>query len=221
MTEPSDGVFDLPPFSETTQSGVLPLFPLKSVLFPKGRLPLQIFEQRYLDMIRRAMRAGTGFGICLLREGEEVARAGTQQQVHRVGTFVQIVDWDQLPNGLLGLTVEARCKFEVLDCRVEKDQLLVGHVARCATDHVGEPPVPVSADHEVLVSLLEQLVSHPVITRLDMQINYEDARELGWRLGELIPLRSEQKQALLELQDPLQRLQDIEAALHRLMDENP
>ncbi len=60
MTESSDNVFDLPPFTEATQSGVLPLFPLKSVLFPKGRLPLQIFEQRYLDMIRRAMRAGMG-----------------------------------------------------------------------------------------------------------------------------------------------------------------
>lgn len=207
-------------FTEHSDRGRLPLFPLSSVLFPKGRLPLQIFEQRYLNMVRTAMRTETGFGICLLREGEEVARPGVHQQVHRVGTYVQVVDWDQLPNGLLGLTVEARCKFEVLDCHAEKDQLLVGHVARCATDHVGEEPIPVTAEQEVLVSLLEQLVSHPVISRLAMQINFQDQRELGWRLSELIPLPLEIKQSLLEMQDPLERLREIEIALNRMMDEN-
>jgi Lon protease-like protein len=169
------------PFTEHSARGTLPLFPLGSVLFPKGRLPLQIFEQRYLNMVRTAMRTETGFGICLLREGEEVARPGVHQQVHRVGTYVQVVDWDQLPSGLLGLTVEARCKFEVLDCHAEKDQLLVGQVARCSTDYVGEPPIALTAEHDVLVSLLEQLVSHPVISRLGMQINYQDLRELSWR----------------------------------------
>jgi len=208
------------PFTEHTQRGMLPLFPLKSVLFPKGRLPLQIFEQRYLNMVRAAMRTETGFGICLLREGDEVARPGMHQQVHRVGTYVQVVDWDQLPSGLLGLTVEARCKFEVLDCHAEKDQLLVGHVARCATDFMGEEPIAVTPEHDVLVSLLEQLTSHPVISRLDMQINFQDLRELGWRLSELIPLPAEIKQSLLELQDPLERVREIELALNRMMDEN-
>lgn len=220
MQTDSESVSDEPAFSEHCDQGALPLFPLKSVLFPKGRLPLQIFEQRYLNMVRAAMRAGTGFGVCLLREGEEVARPGVHQQVHRVGTYVQVVDWDQLPSGLLGLTVEARCKFQVLACHAEKDQLLVGQVARCAVDFVGEPPLAVAAQHEVLVSLLEQLVSHPVISRLDMQINYQDLRELGWRLSELIPLPLEVKQALLEMDDPLERIREIESALHRLMDEN-
>lgn len=220
MNSDSASPFDAAPFTENSERGTLPLFPLKSVLFPKGRLPLQIFEQRYLNMVRAAMRTETGFGICLLREGEEVARPGVHQQVHRVGTYVQVVDWDQLPNGLLGLTVEARCKFEVLDCRAEKDQLLVGHVTRCPTDYVGEAPIAVTQEHEVLMSLLEQLVSHPVISRLDMQINYQDLRELGWRLSELIPLPAEIKQSLLELNDPLERVREIELALNRMMDEN-
>jgi len=208
------------PFTENSERGTLPLFPLGSVLFPKGRLPLQIFEQRYLNMVRTAMRTETGFGICLLREGEEVARPGVHQQVHRVGTYVQVVDWDQLPNGLLGLTVEARCKFEVLDCHAEKDQLLVAQVVRCTSDYVGETPIPVTAEHDVLVSLLEQLASHPVISRLSMQINYQDLRELGWRLSELIPLPLEIKQSLLEMRDPLERVREIEIALNRMMDEN-
>jgi len=219
MQADSPSILEESRFTEHCGMGTLPLFPLRSVLFPKGRLPLQIFEQRYLNMVRTAMRTETGFGICLLREGEEVARPGVHQQVHRVGTYVQVVDWDQLPNGLLGLTVEARCKFEVLECRAEKDQLLVGQVSRCAADFVGEPPLAVQDEHEVLVSLLEQLVSHPVIARLDMQINYQDLRELGWRLSELIPLPLEIKQSLLELDDPLERVREIEAALNRMMDE--
>lgn len=208
------------PFNDTASQGTLPLFPLRSVLFPKGRLPLQIFEQRYLNMVRQAMRTEAGFGICLLREGDEVAMPGVHQQVHRVGTYVQVVDWDQLPNGLLGLTVEARCKFDVLECWVEKDLLLMGQVSRCATDHIGEAAIAVPPEHEVLVSLLEQLVSHPVISRLNMDINYQDLRELGWRLSELIPLSLEIKQQLLEMHDPLARVREVEAVLNRMMDEN-
>jgi len=220
MNEQSTNPIADVPFTEHSACGTLPLFPLGSVLFPKGRLPLQIFEQRYLNMVRAAMRTETGFGICLLREGEEVARPGVHQQVHRVGTYVQVVDWDQLPSGLLGLTVEARCKFEVLDCHAEKDQLLVARVSRCTTDYVGETPIPVTSDHQMLVSLLEQLVSHPVISRLGMQINFQDLRELSWRLSELIPLPLEIKQSLLELEDPLVRVREIEDALNRMMDDN-
>ncbi|MGB4247606.1 MAG: LON peptidase substrate-binding domain-containing protein, partial [Pseudohongiellaceae bacterium] len=75
------------------------LFPLKSVLFPGGRLPLQIFEQRYLNLVSHALKTDTGFGVCLLKDGDEVAKVGVKQQVHRVGTYAKVVDWDQLPNG--------------------------------------------------------------------------------------------------------------------------
>lgn len=205
-----------PRSSETQQ---IALFPLKSVLFPKGRLPLQIFEQRYIDLITQCLRNDEGFGVCLLREGEEVVKPGARQQVHRVGTYAKVVDWDQLPNGLLGVTVEGLHKFNVLDCAYDQSRLLMGTVRYCDTDYVGEAPLEVSAQHEVLVDLVEQLVSHPVISKLGMAIAYHDLRELGWRLSELVPLSLERKQALLELQDPYQRVDEIEGLIHRMMDE--
>lgn len=206
--------------TDTGSSDTIALFPLKSVLFPKGRLPLQIFEQRYLDLVTRSLRSNNGFGVCLLREGEEVMRPGTRQQVHRIGMLARIVDWDQLPNGLLGITVEGERKFEVEDCHFEDNQLLTARVRYSDTDYAGEPPLEVEDSQEALVDLVEQLVSHPVINKLGMNIAYHDLRELGWRLSELVPLTLERKQALLELNDPYQRIRDIEALLHRLMDES-
>ena len=206
--------------TDTGNSDTIALFPLKSVLFPKGRLPLQIFEQRYLNLVTQCLRSNSGFGVCLLREGEEVMRPGTRQQVHRIGMLARIVGWDQLPNGLLGITVEGERKFEVEDCHYEDSQLLMARVRYSDTDYAGEPPLEVDESQEALVDLVEQLVSHPVINKLGMNIAYHDLRELGWRLSELVPLTLERKQALLELNDPYQRIRDIEELLHRLMDES-
>lgn len=200
-------------------SDTIALFPLQSVLFPKGRLPLQIFEQRYLNLVTQCLREDRGFGVCLLREGEEVVKPGARQQVHRVGMLARIVDWDQLPNGLLGITVEGQHKFTVRDCRYDERHLLMADIDYCETDYVGETALNVEPEQEVLVDLLEQLVSHPVISKLGMAIAYHDLRELGWRLSELIPLSLERKQALLELQDPYLRVQEIQTLLHSMMDE--
>ena len=207
-------------YSNRRGSEIIPLFPLKSVLFPRGRLPLQIFEQRYINLIRHAMKTDTGFGICLLKDGDEVAKHGVRQEVHRVGTYARVVDWDQLPNGLLGVTVEGRHKFVVQECWSEQDQLLMGGVDYCGVDYVGEEPLQVAEQHEVLVGLLEQLVSHPVISQLGMTIEYDDLRQLGWRLSELIPLSLERKQALLELQDPYERIREIEKIIDGMITES-
>ncbi|MDP1930133.1 MAG: LON peptidase substrate-binding domain-containing protein [Gammaproteobacteria bacterium] len=193
------------------------LFPLKSVLFPGGRLPLQIFEQRYLNLVSQALKTDTGFGICLLKDGDEVAKAGVKQQVHRVGTYARVVDWDQLPNGLLGVTVEGHHKFVVQECWSEKDQLLMGNVDYCSVDFLGEAPISVEEEHDVLISLLQQLASHPVISKLGMNIDYEDLRQLGWRLSELIPLTLERKQSLLELQDPHERIRALETIIDTMI----
>ena len=205
--------------SDCSASQTIALFPLKSVLFPKGRLPLQIFEQRYIDLISECMRSEKGFGVCLLKEGDEVVSPGSHQQVHRVGTYATIVDWDQLPNGLLGVTVEGERKFMVQECHYDDKQVLRAKVKFSDSDCVGKEPIELEHHHEVLVDLVEQLVSHPVINKLGMNIAYHDLRELGWRLSELVPLELEQKQALLELQDPRQRIERIEVLLHRMIDE--
>ena len=207
-------------FKNRRGSEIIALFPLKSVLFPRGRLPLQIFEQRYINLIRHTMKTETGFGICLLKDGEEVAPQGVRQEVHRVGTYARVVDWDQLPNGLLGVTVEGSHKFVVQECWSEQDQLLVASVDYCGVDFVGEEALAVEDEHEVLVGLLDQLAQHPVISQLGMAIDYQDLRQLGWRLSELIPLSLERKQALLELQDPFERIREIEKIIDSMIKES-
>ena len=84
----------------------IPLFPLGTTLLPYGRMPLQIFERRYIDLIAQCMREGTGFGVVQLRRGSEVGQGGIDApDIAAVGCFARIVDWDQLPNQLLGITI--------------------------------------------------------------------------------------------------------------------
>ena len=93
----------------------IPLFPLGTVLLPHGRLPLQIFERRYIDMVAKCMREQTGFGVVWLRQGSEVDEEGVSSalQIGDYGTLAHIVDWDQLPNGLLGITIEGSQRFHI------------------------------------------------------------------------------------------------------------
>ena len=95
------------------KSKEIPLFPLGIVMFPGGRFDLQIFERRYIDLIRQCLRSARGFGICLLKTGEEKDQKNSGRSIYNIGTYTEIVDWNQLENGLLGITVEGRIKFSV------------------------------------------------------------------------------------------------------------
>lgn len=103
-----------------------PLFPLSTVLFPGGRLPLQIFEPRYIDLVRDCLRTNQGFGLVGIKEGRE---AGTAATPWHVGTLARIVDWDQGANGLLNILVEGGERFDILETRVGAGQLVVADVA--------------------------------------------------------------------------------------------
>ena len=104
----------------------IPLFPLGTVLLPHGRLPLQIFERRYIDMVAKCMREQTGFGVVWLRQGSEVDEEDVSSalQFGDYGTLAHIVDWDQLPNGLLGITIEGSQRFHIDQSWVEESCLL-------------------------------------------------------------------------------------------------
>lgn len=188
----------------------IPLFPLKVVIFPGGYLDLQIFERRYIDLVSHCLRNDSGFGICLLREGEEVIREAGKQTIHRVGTYVRIVDWDQLENGLLGITVLGKIKFLVQDCWQGDNGVLQARVQYSPVDDMDREAIPVEAQYEPLAELLESLATHPMVQKRGQDIDYENLRDLGWRLGELLPIEVEDKQKLLELEDPSQRIQRIE-----------
>lgn len=195
------------------------LFPLRVVLFPGSKLDLQIFERRYLDLVSQCMRNDEGFGVCLLRDGEEVIRADSKQTIHRTGTYGKIVDWDQLENGLLGITVRGEAKFRILDCWQGESGVLEADVEFSDQDRLGEEAIPLTENYAALVDLLQSLENHPMIEEKKISVDYDNLWELGWRLGELIPVDVEQKQQLLETDDPWERISSIERLVSDIANE--
>lgn len=188
----------------------IPLFPLNSVLFPKGRLSLQIFESRYVDLIRQCLKSQTGFGVVLIESGSEVAHAGQKLDIHRVGTYSEIVDWNELPNGLLGVTVEGKSTFSIIESWREKNNLCKAEVTFNQDDSVDAEPVDIGDDFQDYVELLKGLAAHPMVEDMNLDINFENLREIAWSLADLLPVSSREKQAILEISDPMLRLEQIE-----------
>lgn len=191
----------------------IPLFPLGTVLFQGGNLQLQIFEPRYLSLVGRCTREGRPFGVVLIRQGSDTVRAGRPgPELFDVGTEAHIVDFNQLGNGRLGITVRGGRKFRVRGVREEADRLLVGRVAYLPE----EPSATVSPEHRDLVELLTELLTHPGVQKLNLDIDLTDARSVGWRLSELLPIDAEIKQSLLQLQLPRERLQELTRLVNKL-----
>lgn len=185
----------------------IPLFPLHTVLFPGGPLPLRIFEARYLDMIGRCLRSDSGFGVVLIRDGQEVGEAAT---THSVGTLVSITYWDRRPDGLLGVTVRGEQRFRVQSTRVQSDQLLLAEVSLLPEPEPSPVPEPLSFLSDVLDTMLGQL-DHPWRT---LPRRPDDAWWVAGRLAELLPLPMSLKQELLESGDPVTCLEQIAKAIH-------
>ena len=187
----------------------VPLFPLNSVVLPGGRIPLQLFEPRYLDMLTRCMKEDRGFVVVLLRDGAETGKLAA---CYDIGTYVRIIDFKQLENGLLGITVEGESKVSVVRSWSGEDGLNVGDV-ECL---LAEDGLKIPDRYAELPSVLRALFRHPVIQDLGMDVDYGDARHVGWRLTELLPLDKQEKQRLVELQDPLERLDRLNDLLEAL-----
>ncbi|PTB94535.1 peptidase S16 [Marinobacter sp. B9-2] len=187
----------------------VPLFPLNSIVLPRGRIPLQLFEPRYIDMLTRCLKEDRGFVVVLLQEGGE---AGRTAAFYDIGTYVRIIDFQQLDNGLLGITVEGESKVSVVRSWQQEDGLNVGDVEWLIEEAESEVPERFGE----LPSVLKALFRHPVIRDLNMDIDYGDARDVGWRLTELLPLDKQEKQKLVELQDPLERLSRLQGLLEAL-----
>ena len=188
----------------------IPLFPLNIVLFPGGRFDLQIFERRYIDLVSHCMRTGTGFGICLLKSGDETNGNNLNQTVYNTGTYAKIVDWDQLESGLLGIAVEGAVKFVAQDFWKEEDDVLHASVEFSDIESTEADVIPLGDEYTALSELLRNLEDHPLVAGRNLSIDYSDLRQLGWRLSELIPLGIDVRQELLELNDPVERLSKIE-----------
>ena len=176
----------------------IPLFPLRTVLFPGGPLPLRIFETRYLDMIGRCLKDERGFGVLAIRDGSE---AGTAE-VHQVGTLGSIVDWYQFDDGLLGITVVGQTRFMLHSTRQQQDGLNLGQV-----DFIeAEPETTIPERFNDLLMLLQRIMSELEAQYRFVEKDFGDAGWVGCRLAEILPLSLEQKQMCLEISDPRRRL---------------
>ena len=121
-----------------------------------------------------------------------------RQTIHRTGTYCSVIDWDQLENGLLGITVEGQAKFRITDCW-QGDNVLEATVAFSEQDRLGKEAIPVDDTYAELVGLLPSLEKHPLVEQKMLTIDYDNLWELGWRLGEFIPIAVDQKQQMLTL----------------------
>lgn len=187
--------------SDTTN---MPLFPLSTVMFPGARIPLQIFEPRYMDMVKNCMREGLPFGIVNLIAGSEVAsRFSELPNFEAVGCAVKIVDWSAMPHGRLGIVVEGTQKIQVLESQRDKANLTRGEVIFLPEEEDCQLP----EEFLPLWELLDTLQEHEAIQRLMLNIDSHSALSVANHLSALLPIDDNLKQELLEQTNPLDRLE--------------
>jgi Lon protease-like protein len=177
----------------------IPLFPLGTVLFPGGPLPLRIFETRYIDLVRRCMREDSGFGVVLIREGIE---AGGPAKTFDVGTYARIVDFSQQPDGLLGIRATGERRFRILERRRARDGLNLADVD-WLPDERSEPLPPEYAE---LGPMLDTILAQAGEPYASLERRPGDAGWVSARLAEILPVPAVHKQHCLELDDPVERL---------------
>jgi Lon protease-like protein len=183
----------------------LPLFPLKTVLFPGGLLPLKVFEQRYIEMTKACLKEGKPFGVCLLKEGQEVNRPGSvvgRPDFAAIGTLARITDCDVPQLGILHVKTEGGTRFQVQSHTVTDLGLVVGQVTALAP----EPAMPLPEAYQPLVALLELLIERVGRENLATAPDMSDASWVGYRLAEMLPLPLPIKQSMLEINDSEVRL---------------
>jgi len=186
----------------TENSSVIALFPLHTVLFPGGPLPLRIFETRYTDMVRRCMREQQPFGVVLIQEGEEAGEVATTATV---GCTARIADFHTLQDGFLGISCVGVQKFRVLRVWRASDGLNMGEISWLAADRELALPERYAHLAETVRRALEDLSEHYE----HVERKFDDAAWIGARLTELLPIELADKQALLELDDPIERLDTL------------
>jgi len=184
-----------------------PLFPLGTVLFPGGQLPLRIFEQRYLEMAKACLRDGSPFGVCLIREGTEVGAPAVPEDV---GCLARIVHWDMEQLGLLQIVAQGGRRFRILSRGTQADGLVTASVELLPED--SDAPVP---EDSLCRKLLQRIASEHGEKLFAQPWNFESSSWVSARLAEVLPLPAETKQRLLEIGDGAQRLGILQKLVSR------
>lgn len=187
------------------------LFPLNTVLFPGSILPLKIFEQRYLSLVKDCMKQETGFIVVLISAGKEV---GSTPKIYCTGCYVEIIDWQSLPDGLLGISIEAKHRVQLSNSSVRDDGLLLAEAA----------PLQTTLDHNFilppslkpLTDTLKELLEHPFARQYKNKVDFNNAAQICYRLAELLPINNKQKQLLLETETAEQMLDQLVILINSL-----
>jgi hypothetical protein len=180
----------------------LPIFPLNTVLFPGGTLPLRIFEQRYLDMTKACVRDDSPFGVCLLSEGSEVGQPATPADT---GCIARIAHWDMPQMGIFHLITRGETRFRLLDTRQTTDGLLIGEVVPLEP----EPSIRPDIRHAACVEVLESIVEKFGTEHFPPPHRFEDATWVGYRLAEILPVSLIERQRMMVSNDAIARLDRI------------
>jgi len=184
----------------------IPLFPLKAVLFPGGALSLKVFEPRYLDMAAACLKDKSPFGVCLIASGQEVGKTAVP---HTIGTLAHIAQADMAQQGILLLTVRGDRRFRIVTQNAGADGLLRAQVELLAE----APPQIVPAAQRALLPLLQKIAIDLGPEKMPEPHLFDDAAWVGYRLSEVVPVQVLARQKLLELDDPVSRLEVIFAYL--------
>lgn len=187
-------------FSMTTTTEI-PLFPLQVILYPTMATRLQVFEQRYLRLVRESIAEEKPFGVVPIISGKE---AGATPEIYPWGTLVSIRDFDQMPNGLFGITIMGDQRIHVNDTRVEEDGLMVADVEI----YEPEPDEHITFAEDDLVDMLESLAKHMGVDSTTFLEGISKAK-LAWRLAGVLPVQPELKMSLLAMDDVDTRLFEV------------
>ena len=180
--------------------GEMPLFPLGTVLFPGGLLPLKVFEQRYVDMTKACLRDSTPFGVCLIREGHEV---GQPAAPHAIGCLANIAQWDVPHPNLFAVLARGSTRFRILDTTVTTGGLITAHI-----ETLPEPTRPDSVDR-ACQEVLRLAIERAGVESVPGPVQLDDPVWVSYRLAEILPISAQDKQALLEMTDTKARLTQL------------
>ena len=180
------------------------IFPLNTVLFPEGVLPLKVFEQRYIEMTKACLRDDRPFGVCLIREGREVGAAAVPEPV---GCFAAIESWDMPQLGLFHLIARGGGRFRIREMQVAPNHLISAAVEPIPADG------PASGVDPLCRGVLQAIIEKVGAERFPAPARLDDAAWVGYRLAEVLPLEARAKQELLELTDATARLERLRVLL--------
>jgi Lon protease-like protein len=187
----------------------IPVFALNTVLFPGGVLPLRIFEPRYLDMVSDCLKNDKDFGVCLIFKGLDV---GKPAEVFEIGTLANITNWDREASGLLDITAIGSKRFRVINTWTEENKLIQANVEYL--EQKKEQDLP--AEFQSFSDRLRKIVEKFNLPYANEHEKFTDSYWVSYRLAELLPIAIRQRQSLLEMDDPIDRLKELQAVLDKI-----